>query len=115
MGHVLQGHPRRVLPPRNNDTHLEPIEVVCSRYGFVADGGVVSGYYHAAMAMTLRLTEEDQDALRERAALDGMSMEETVRQAVREYIANADHRDQVAAAAERVQQHHAVALDRLGE
>ena len=45
------------------------------------------------MAMTLRLTEEEQDALRTRAALDGTSMQEAVRRAVREYVARAQHRD----------------------
>ena len=68
-----------------------------------------------AMSMTFRLTEEEQDALREQAALEGISMEEAVRRAVREHIANAGHRDRVAAAAELVTQRHAVALRRLGE
>ena len=67
------------------------------------------------MAMTLRLTEEEQDALRERAALEGTSMQEAARRAVREYIAKADHRDRVAAAAESITQRHAAALQRLGE
>ncbi len=67
------------------------------------------------MAMTLRLTEEELDALRERAALDGISMQEAARRAVREYIANADHRDRVATAAEDITQRHAVALQRLGD
>lgn len=67
------------------------------------------------MAMMFRLTEEEQDALRERAALEGISMEEAVRRAVREYVANAGHRDRVAAAAELVVQRHAVALKRLGD
>ena len=39
------------------------------------------------MAMTLRLTEEEQDALRRRAALEGMSMQEAARRAVRDYVA----------------------------
>lgn len=67
------------------------------------------------MAMTLRLTEEEQDALRERAALEGTSMQEAARRAVREYIAKADHRDRVAAAAELITRRHADALQRLGE
>ena len=78
-------------------------------------GSVVSGHYHAPMAMTLRLTEEELDALRERAALDGISMQEAARRAVREYIANADHRDRVATAAGEITQRHAVALQRLGD
>ena len=67
------------------------------------------------MAMTLRLTEEEQDALRMRAALDGTSMQEAVRRAVREYVARADHRDRVAAAAEAIMERHADAIRRLGE
>ena len=67
------------------------------------------------MAMTLRLTEEEQNALRERAALDGTSMQEAARRAVREYVAKADHRDRVAASAEVIEQRHEVALRRLGE
>lgn len=67
------------------------------------------------MAMTLRLTDEEQAALRERAALEGASMQEAARRAVREYIARGDHRDRVAAAAELITQRHADALQRLGE
>ena len=67
------------------------------------------------MAMTLRLTGEERDALRRRAALDGTSMQEAVRRAVREYIARAEHRDRVASAAELILERHADALRRLGE
>ena len=67
------------------------------------------------MAMTLRLTEEEQDALRERAALDGISMQEAVRRAVHEYIVKADNRDRVADAADLIIQRYADALQRLGE
>ena len=67
------------------------------------------------MAMTLRLTEEEQVALRRRAALEGTSMQEAARRAVREYVARSDHRDRVAAAAALIMQRHAVALQRLGE
>ena len=65
--------------------------------------------------MTLRLTDEEQDALRTRAALDGISMQEAVRRAVREYVARAEHRDRVASAADVIMQRHADALRRLGE
>ncbi len=50
-----------------------------------------------------------------RAALDGTSMQEAVRRAVREYVARAEHRDRVAAAADVIMQRHADALRRLGE
>ena len=64
--------------------------------------------------MTLRLTDEEQAALRERAQLEGISMQEAARRAVREYIFQGQHRDRVSAAAQRVMEAHADALDRLG-
>lgn len=66
------------------------------------------------MAMTLRLTDEEQAALQRRADLDGISMQEAARQAVREYVARAEHRDRVSRAAERAIDVHAEALERLG-
>ena len=66
------------------------------------------------MPMTLRLTDEEQAALRERAQLEGISMQEAARRAVREYILRGQHRDRVSAAAQRVMEAHADALDRLG-
>ncbi len=67
------------------------------------------------MAMTLRLTDDEQEALRRRATLDGTSMQEAARRAVREYVAKAGHRDRVAVAADLVMDRHAEALRRLGE
>ncbi len=66
------------------------------------------------MAMTLRLTEEEQESLRARAEAEGISMQEAARQAVREYVARGRHRERVADAAGRVMDAHADALDRLG-
>ncbi len=65
--------------------------------------------------MTLRLSEEEHEALRERAALEGMSIQEAARRAVREYIARADHRYRVSASAELIMERHGEALRRLGE
>lgn len=65
--------------------------------------------------MTLRLTDEERHALRARAALDGVSMQEAARRAVREFVARRDHQDRVGAAAESVMHRHAEALRRLGE
>jgi len=64
--------------------------------------------------MTLRLTEEEQVALRERAEAEGISMQEAARRAVRDYVARGHHRDRVRAAAERITTAHAEALERLG-
>jgi hypothetical protein len=66
------------------------------------------------MAMTLRLTTDEQQALRERAEAEGISMQEAARRAVREFVIRGNHRDRVSRAAARVMAAHAEALDRLG-
>jgi predicted transcriptional regulator len=58
------------------------------------------------MAMTLRLTDEEQAALQERATIEGITMQEAARQAVRAYVL---------AAGKWVAEHHADALRRLGK
>ena len=40
----------------------------------------------SAVAMTLRLTEDETQALRERARREGRSMQEVAREAVRDYV-----------------------------
>jgi len=65
--------------------------------------------------MTLRLTDDEQDALRKRAANEGVSMQEIARRAVRQYIGVEDHRDRVFASARRVMEAHAEAIERLGQ
>lgn len=67
------------------------------------------------MAMTLRLTEDEQAALRERATADGISMQDAARRAVRDYVTKRAHEDRVDTAASRVLEVHAEALDRLGQ
>jgi plasmid stability protein len=67
------------------------------------------------MAMTLRLTDDEQSALRDRAASEGISMQEAARQAIREYVARRGHRERVAAAGERILTVHADAIERLGQ
>ena len=67
------------------------------------------------MAMTLRLSDEEVEALRERAEKDGTSMHEVVRLAVRDYVYVREHRDRVAEAATYVIEVHGDALRRLGE
>jgi hypothetical protein len=67
------------------------------------------------MAMTLRLTEDEQTALHERAQAEGISMQEAARRAVRDYVTRGRHRERVSAAAKRVMVAHADALERLGQ
>lgn len=66
------------------------------------------------MAMTLRLSDEEHELLRRRAAEEGVSMQEVARRAVREYVGLEDHRDRVFASAKRVLTAHADAIERLG-
>jgi plasmid stability protein len=67
------------------------------------------------MAMTLRLTDDEQEALRSRAAAEGISMQDAARRAIREYVARSEHRARVAGAAGRILEVHAEALERLGQ
>ena len=67
------------------------------------------------MAMTLRLTDSERAALRERADAEGISMQEAARRAVREFVTGGEHHDRVNAAAARIMHKHADALRRLGE
>ena len=82
------------------------IEVCTLRYHFDTIVG---------MAMTLRLTDDEHAALRERAEAEGISMQEAARRAVRDFVARGAHRDRVSDAAQRVIAAHAEALDRLGQ
>jgi len=66
------------------------------------------------MAMTLRLSDAEQGALRDRAAAEGISMQEAARRAIRDYLARSEHRSRVAAAAGLITDAHADAIERLG-
>ena len=65
--------------------------------------------------MTLRLSDDEQIALRTQADAEGISMQDVARRAVREYVARHRHQGRVAAAAELVMTVHADALERLGQ
>mgnify|MGYP006316576827 FL=1 len=64
--------------------------------------------------MTLRLTDDEQRALRERAEAEGASMQDVARRAIRDYVARSPHRDRVGVAATRILDAHAEAIERLG-
>jgi len=66
------------------------------------------------MAMTLRLTDTEKQDLQARAEIEGISMQEAARRAVREYVNRRQHRDRVDEAASRVINAHGDAIDRLG-
>lgn len=67
-----------------------------------------------SMAMTLRLTDDEQTALKARADAEGISMQDAARRAIREYVASRQHREMVSAAADRILEVHADAIERLG-
>lgn len=65
--------------------------------------------------MTLRLNDEETEALRARAAAEGRSMQEVARQAVREYVDLADHAERLERVLDSELPRYADALRRLGE
>lgn len=67
------------------------------------------------MAMTLRLTAVEADALRRRAAREGRSMHEVVRTAVLEYIDRSSRRELLDEVLDEELPRFAEALRRLGE
>jgi len=69
----------------------------------------------SAMAMTLRLTDDEREALRRRARLEGRSMQEVAREAVREYIDRTSRRELLDRVLDEDLPRYAEALKRLGE
>jgi ABC-type uncharacterized transport system substrate-binding protein len=67
------------------------------------------------MAMTLRLSQSEQQELRKAAKAQGISMQEAARTAVREWVVRVDHHSRIDNAAEHIMQIHGEALRRLGE
>ncbi len=67
------------------------------------------------MAKTLRLTDDETDALRRRAAREGRSMQDVARAAVREYIDRTSRRELLDEVLDEELPRYAEALRRLGE
>ncbi len=65
--------------------------------------------------MTLRLSDEEADALRRRAQREGRSMQEVARSALREYIDRTSRRELLDAVLDEELPRFAEALRRLGE
>jgi predicted transcriptional regulator len=65
--------------------------------------------------MTLRLTDEETEALRRRAELEGRSMQDVARQAVRDYIEQNSKRELLDRVLDRELPRYAEALERLGQ
>jgi predicted transcriptional regulator len=67
------------------------------------------------MAMTLRLDDQETDALRRRAELEGRSMQEVARQAVRDYIERNSQQELLDRVLDEELPRYAEALERLGQ
>lgn len=67
------------------------------------------------MAMTLRLSDDEADALRRRAQREGRSMQEVARAAVRDYIDRRSRRELLDEVLDEQLPRYAEALRRLGE
>jgi len=65
--------------------------------------------------MTLRLTDEETEALRARAEREGRSMQDVARGAVRDYIAQTSERELLDQVLDAELPRYAEALERLGE
>lgn len=65
--------------------------------------------------MTLRLAEDDTEALRQRADLERRSMQDVARQAIREYIENHSRSELLDEVLDAELPRYAEALRRLGE
>lgn len=67
------------------------------------------------MAMTLRLTDDETEALRRRARREGRSMQDVAREALREYIERTSRRELLDEVLDAELPRYAEALHRLGE
>ena len=75
----------------------------------------ITGGIIGIMAMTLRLDDQESDALRQQAELEGRSMQEVARQAVREYVERTSRRELLDRVLDEQLPRYAEALRRLGE
>jgi predicted transcriptional regulator len=67
------------------------------------------------MAMTLRLTDDEADALRKRSELEDRSMQDVARQAIREYVENHSRGELLERVLDEELPRYAEALERLGQ
>ena len=67
------------------------------------------------MAMTLRLTDDEADALRRRAELESRSMQDVARSAVREYVERHSRQNLLNQVLDEELPRYREALDRLAQ
>lgn len=73
----------------------------------------VPQWYRRAMAMNLRLTDAESEALRAKAEQEGRSMQEVARTAIAQYVS--DRPQRLASAIQRVRTEDHELLERLSE
>ncbi len=78
----------------------------------LGSASLVPPWYRPAVAMNLRLTDAETEALRRRAAKEGRSMQEIARNAIADYVT--DRPQRLGAAIDRVRTEDAELLERLG-
>ncbi len=67
------------------------------------------------VAMTLRLDDQETEALRRRAELEGRSMQDVARHTVRDYVERNSERELLDRVLDRELPRYAEALERLGQ
>ena len=75
----------------------------------------IAGDTMSAVAMTLRLTDDEARSLRRRAELEGRPMQEVARQAIREYIEGHSRAELLDRVLDEELPRYAEALERLGQ
>ena len=89
----------------------------CARYtrrGQPGPSGII-GDTILGVAMTLRLADDETEALRRRAELEHKSMQEVARQAIREYVENHSRAELLDQVLDEELPRYAEALERLGQ
>ena len=89
------------------------LPAVSELIGSCIPGGITSDTMQG-MAMTLRLTVDETDALRLQAEREGRSMQEVAREAVRDYVERKSRRELLDRVLDRELPRYAEALERLG-
>ena len=95
-------------PPAGADHALCASLKARTSFGIIGDTIV-------CMAMTLRLADDETDALRRRAELEQRSMQEVARQAIREYVENHSRAELLDRDLDEELPRYAEALERLGQ
>jgi hypothetical protein len=105
---------RRVArSPRGGRWQIVIMYCVCGSVRRLNSG--ITGDTLLSMAMTLRLADDETEALRRRAELEQRSMQEVARQAIREYVENHSRAELLDQVLDGELPRYAEALERLGQ